>query len=77
MEEAMGWWSDPNNDSVYSYNYTMGWTPAQVGVTASAANNQAPAKNAKEYEAQLRALNPGAPDEEIMQAVINWEMSRG
>ena len=37
IEEAMGWWSDPNNDSVNSYNYTMGWTPAQIGVTASAA----------------------------------------
>jgi len=50
IEEAMGWWSDPNNDSVNSYNYTMGWTPAQIGVTASAAT-----EIKGEFETQLDA----------------------
>ena len=50
IEEAMGWWSDPNNNSVNSFNFTMGWTPAQIGVTASAAT-----EIKGEFETQLDA----------------------
>ena len=38
FEEAQGWWSDPSNDSITSFNYTMGWTKKQQGIVSTTAN---------------------------------------
>ena len=74
IEEAMGWWANPSNITRDSYNFTKGWTPQQEGVVTTAGVAQAPAKNAAEFEAQVRAQHPGAKEEDIEETVRKWMM---
>jgi len=74
--QAYEYWKAIGNEDKNSLNGTMGWRPIDQGAMSAEAQEANP-MTSEEYEKRLRELNPNASEQEIMAAVLDWEMSRG